>query len=121
MEAADGGSIVNTVSTSGLRWTGAAQVGYASSKPAVIQFGRVTALEYAPKRIRVNKVMPGQMHTPMVQVRLAGQRAGGDVEALLKSRVARIPLGSWATGGTLRRPPCSLPRTRRGSSRGQKS
>ncbi len=95
---ATGGAIVNTASTSGLRWTGAAQVGYASSKAAVIQFGRVTAVEYAPKRIRVNTVVPGQMHTPMVEVRLAGQRAGGDVAALLASRVARIPLGFMGDG-----------------------
>jgi NAD(P)-dependent dehydrogenase (short-subunit alcohol dehydrogenase family) len=98
MEAAGGGAIVNTASTSGLRWTGAAQVAYASSKAAVIQFGRVTAVEYAPKKIRVNTVVPGQMHTPMVEVRLAGQRAGGDVDALLKSRVARIPLGFMGDG-----------------------
>jgi NAD(P)-dependent dehydrogenase (short-subunit alcohol dehydrogenase family) len=97
MEAA-GGSIVNTASTSGLRWTGSAQVGYAASKAAVIHFGRVTAVEYAPKRIRVNTVVPGQMHTPMVEARLAGQRAGGDVESLLKSRVARIPLGFMGDG-----------------------
>ncbi len=98
MEAAGGGSIVNTASTSGLRWTGAAQVGYAASKAGVIQFGRVTAVEYAPKGIRVNTVVPGQMHTPMVEARLAGQRAGGDVDALLKSRVARIPLGFMGDG-----------------------
>jgi NAD(P)-dependent dehydrogenase (short-subunit alcohol dehydrogenase family) len=98
MEEAGGGAIVNTSSSSGLRWTGSAQVGYASSKAAVIQFGRVTAVEYAPKRIRVNTVVPGQMHTPMVEVRLAGQRFGGDVEALLKSRIARIPLGFMGDG-----------------------
>ena len=98
MEAAGGGSIVNTASTSGLRWTGAAQVGYAASKAGVIQFGRVTAGEYAPRRIRVNTVVPGQMHTPMVEARLAGQRAGGDVDALLNSRVARIPLGFMGDG-----------------------
>lgn len=98
MERQGGGAIVNTASTSGMRWTGAAQVGYASSKAAVIQFGRVTAVEYAKKNIRVNTVIPGQMHTPMVEVRLAGQRAGGDVEALLRSRVARIPLGFMGDG-----------------------
>ena len=98
MEASGGGSIVNTASTSGQRWTGAAQVGYAASKAGVIQFGRVTAVEYAPKRIRVNTVVPGQMHTPMVEARLAGQRAGGDVAALLASRVARIPLGFMGDG-----------------------
>jgi NAD(P)-dependent dehydrogenase (short-subunit alcohol dehydrogenase family) len=98
MEAAGGGAIVNTASTSGLRWTGAAQAGYAASKAGLIQFGRVTAVEYAPKRIRVNTVVPGQMHTPMVEARLAGQRAGGDVDALLRSRVARIPLGFMGDG-----------------------
>lgn len=98
MIASGGGAIVNLSSASGVRWTGAAQVGYASSKAAVIQFGKVTAVEYAPKGIRVNTVVPGQMHTPMVEARLAGQRTGGDVEALLKSRVARIPLGFMGDG-----------------------
>jgi NAD(P)-dependent dehydrogenase (short-subunit alcohol dehydrogenase family) len=98
MEKVGGGAIVNTASASGLRWTGAAQVAYASTKAAVIQFSRVTAVEYARKNIRVNTVVPGQMHTPMVEVRLAGQRAGGDVEALLQSRIARIPLGFMGDG-----------------------
>ncbi|OHZ02704.1 SDR family NAD(P)-dependent oxidoreductase [Salinicola sp. MIT1003] len=92
------GAIVNTSSTSGLRWTGAAQVAYASSKAAVIQFSRVTAVEYAPMGIRVNTIVPGQLHTPMVEARLAGQRAGGDVKALLDQRLARIPLGFMGDG-----------------------
>jgi NAD(P)-dependent dehydrogenase (short-subunit alcohol dehydrogenase family) len=98
MAAQGGGAIVNTASTSGMRWTGAAQVGYAASKAAVIQLSRVTAVEYAPQNIRVNTVVPGQLHTPMVEARLAGQRAGGDVDALLRSRVARIPLGFMGDG-----------------------
>jgi NAD(P)-dependent dehydrogenase (short-subunit alcohol dehydrogenase family) len=93
-----GGSIVNTASTSGLRWTGAAQVAYAASKAGVIQFGRVVAVQYAAQGIRVNTVVPGQMHTPMVEARLAKQRAGGDVEALLKQRLSRIPLGFMGDG-----------------------
>lgn len=98
MEQAGGGAIVNTASTSAIRWTGAAQVAYAASKAGVIQFSRVTAVEFAPKRIRVNTVVPGQMHTPMVETRLAGQRAGGDVASLLKTRQARIPLGFMGDG-----------------------
>ncbi len=98
MEKAGGGSIINTASTSGIRFTGSTQIGYAASKAGVIQFSRVAAVEYAPKRIRVNTVVPGQMHTPMVETRLAGQRAGGDVEALLKTRQARIPLGFMGDG-----------------------
>ena len=93
-----GGAIVNTASTSGTRYTGSPQIGYASSKAAVIQFSRVTAVQYAKHGIRVNTVVPGQMHTPMVEARLAKQRSGGDIEALLKSRVARIPLGFMGDG-----------------------
>jgi NAD(P)-dependent dehydrogenase (short-subunit alcohol dehydrogenase family) len=98
MEEQGGGAIVNTASTSGIRWTGAAQIGYASAKAGVIQFSRSVAVEYAPKNIRVNTVIPGQMHTPMVEVRLAGQRAGGNVETLLKERQSRIPLGFMGDG-----------------------
>jgi NAD(P)-dependent dehydrogenase (short-subunit alcohol dehydrogenase family) len=93
-----GGAIVNTASSSGIRFTGSPQIGYASAKAAVIQFSRVTAVQYAANGIRVNTVVPGQMHTPMVEVRLAKQRTGGDIESLLKSRVARIPLGFMGDG-----------------------
>jgi NAD(P)-dependent dehydrogenase (short-subunit alcohol dehydrogenase family) len=93
-----GGAIVNTASTSGITFSGSPQIGYASSKAAVIQFSRVTAVQYAKHRVRVNTVIPGQMHTPMVEVRLAKQRAGGDVDALIKSRIKRIPLGFAGDG-----------------------
>lgn len=98
MEAQGGGAIVNTASTSGLRWTGAAQVAYAACKAGVIQFSRVVAVQYANKGIRVNSVVPGQMHTPMVETRLAKQRSDGDVDALLRQRLARIPLGFMGDG-----------------------
>jgi len=98
MEQQGAGSIVNTASTSGLRWTGAAQVGYAATKAGVIQLSRVVAVQYAAHGIRVNTVVPGQLHTPMVEARLAKQRAGGDVAALLKARVARIPQGFMGDG-----------------------
>jgi NAD(P)-dependent dehydrogenase (short-subunit alcohol dehydrogenase family) len=98
MEKQGGGAIVNIASASGIRWSGSAQVAYAATKAGVIQLSRVVAVQYAPKGIRVNTVVPGQLHTPMVETRLAKQRAGGDVEALLKSRARRIPLG-WAGDG----------------------
>jgi NAD(P)-dependent dehydrogenase (short-subunit alcohol dehydrogenase family) len=98
MEAGGGGAIVNTASSSGIRWTGSPQVAYAASKAGVIQLSRVVAIQYAARGIRVNTVVPGQMHTPMVEARLAGQRSGGDVEALLATRQARIPLGFMGDG-----------------------
>jgi NAD(P)-dependent dehydrogenase (short-subunit alcohol dehydrogenase family) len=98
MEKQGGGAIINTASVSGIRWTGAAQVGYAACKAGVIQFSRVVAVQYAGRGIRVNSVVPGQMHTPLVEARLAGQRTGGDLELLLKQRLRRIPLGFMGDG-----------------------
>jgi NAD(P)-dependent dehydrogenase (short-subunit alcohol dehydrogenase family) len=98
MERQKQGSIVNLASTSGIRFTGAAQVGYAATKAGVIQMSRVVAVQYAGKGIRVNTVVPGQLHTPMVEARLAKQRAGGDIEALLKQRLKRIPAGFMGDG-----------------------
>jgi len=98
MERQKSGAIVNLASTSGIRWSGSAHVAYAATKAGIIQLSRVVAAQYAPKGIRVNTVVPGQLHTPLVEFRLARQRAGGDVEALLKSRLSRIPLGFAGDG-----------------------
>jgi len=98
MDKQKSGAIVNIASTSGLRWTGSAQVGYAATKAGVIQLTRVVAVQYAGKGIRVNTVVPGQLHTPMLEARLAKQRSGGDVESLLASRLKRIPIGFMGDG-----------------------
>lgn len=98
MLARGSGAIVNVASTSGLRWTGSAQVAYAATKAGLIQLSRVVAVQHAPQGVRVNTVVPGQLHTPMVEARLAGQRAGGDVQALLDQRQKRIPLGFMGDG-----------------------
>lgn len=98
MLAKGAGSIVNISSTSGLRWTGSAQVAYAATKAGVIQMSRVIAVQHAAQGVRVNTVVPGQLHTPMVETRLAKQRAGGNVDALLAQRQKRIPLGFMGDG-----------------------
>ena len=98
MLAKGAGSIVNISSTSGMRWTGSAQVAYAATKAGVIQMSRVIAVQHAAQGVRVNSVVPGQLHTPMVETRLARQRAGGDVDALLAQRQKRIPLGFMGDG-----------------------
>jgi hypothetical protein len=98
MERQGSGAIVNLASTSGIRWSGSAHVAYAATKAGIIQLSRVVAMQYAARGIRVNTVVPGQLHTPLVEFRLAKQRAGGDVESLLASRRKRIPLGVEGDG-----------------------
>ena len=92
------GAIINVASTSGIRFTGAFQVGYAATKAGVIQLSRVVAVQYAAKGIRVNSIVPGQLHTPMVEARLARQRAGGDVAGAAGAALKRIPIGFAGDG-----------------------
>jgi 3alpha(or 20beta)-hydroxysteroid dehydrogenase len=64
LEAAGGGTIVNTASYVALTgMTGLTS--YAASKAAVLGMTRVAALELAGKGIRVNAMCPGAIDTPM--------------------------------------------------------
>jgi NAD(P)-dependent dehydrogenase (short-subunit alcohol dehydrogenase family) len=56
------GSIVNTASVAGLGG-GAAPPAYSAAKAAVLNLTRLTAVELAPHRIRVNAVNPGVIKT----------------------------------------------------------
>jgi NAD(P)-dependent dehydrogenase (short-subunit alcohol dehydrogenase family) len=56
------------------------------------------SIEYASKGIRINSVLPGQLHTPLVEVRVAKNQSGGDVQAILKRRQARIPMPFMGDG-----------------------
>src|SRR5690606_12263922 len=67
MEAQGGGSIVNISSVASIRYTGVPYATYYATKAAMNHLTRTTAVEYAPKNIRVNAVLPGLMKTPMVE------------------------------------------------------
>ena len=100
MEAQGKGAVVNVSSVAGLRndgHGGRQHVAYSASKAAVIQFSRSTAGAFVKKGIRCNTVVPGLMHTPLVEQRLAKAVAGGDAAALIASRNARTPMGRMGT------------------------
>lgn len=97
-ESGRGGSIINLASIAALRHFGPNVVAYAASKAGIIKFTQVTGVQYAPKMIRCNTIVPGLMNTPLVEVRLAGQRAGGDVEAIRRSRDSQVPMGHMGDG-----------------------
>jgi NAD(P)-dependent dehydrogenase (short-subunit alcohol dehydrogenase family) len=52
-------------------------------------------VQYAPKHIRVNAVLPGLMKTPMVEktAGLAAEYGEGDIEQMWKVRDAQCPMG----------------------------
>jgi NAD(P)-dependent dehydrogenase (short-subunit alcohol dehydrogenase family) len=92
MERQGGGAIVNVSSVAALRYIGKPQVGYSAAKAALIQFTRTTAVIHAGSGVRLNCVVPGLMHTPLVE-RLAEKYAGGDYEGFVKKRHNQVPMG----------------------------
>jgi NAD(P)-dependent dehydrogenase (short-subunit alcohol dehydrogenase family) len=73
MIEAGGGAIVNTASQWGLH-PAPNHIAYNTSKAAVAAFTQNLARDYAPQKIRVNAVCPGEIHTPMLE---AGVKRSG--------------------------------------------
>jgi NAD(P)-dependent dehydrogenase (short-subunit alcohol dehydrogenase family) len=95
MVAQGGGSIINISSIASIRHLGISYVTYATTKAAMNQMTRTTAVEFAAKKVRVNAILPGLMKTPMVEhsAGLAKSYAKGDVEAMWRARDAQVPMG----------------------------
>jgi NAD(P)-dependent dehydrogenase (short-subunit alcohol dehydrogenase family) len=90
------GAIVNIASVAGMRndfLSGRSHVGYSASKAGVIQLSRSVAGTYAKRNVRVNTVVPGLMHTPLVETRLARTVGGNDLRKLIDARNAAVPMG----------------------------
>ncbi|HTV71412.1 MAG TPA: SDR family NAD(P)-dependent oxidoreductase [Rhizobiaceae bacterium] len=88
------GSIVNIGSIASLQWMGLPYIGYTTTKAAVVTITKNIARQYAPSGIRANCVLPGLMHTPMIQVLTA---AYGDEQAMIEKRNAQVPMGKMGT------------------------
>jgi NAD(P)-dependent dehydrogenase (short-subunit alcohol dehydrogenase family) len=90
----DGGSIIMTSSVAGI--VGFAGLGaYVTSKHAVVGIMRVSALEAAPRKIRVNSVHPSPVNNRMMRSIEEGASAG-HAEQVKKQFEASIPLGRYA-------------------------
>jgi NAD(P)-dependent dehydrogenase (short-subunit alcohol dehydrogenase family) len=94
-QTGQGGTIVNVGSIGGMTFQvgGRVSAGYAASKAGLIAFGRSTAIAYVRKGIRVNTVVPGVMHTPLVEHRLVRQLGADDAAKLIAQRHASVPMG----------------------------
>ena len=94
MERQGHGAIVNLASVAGLRMTAnRAHLAYSTSKLGILALSKSTAISYAKKGIRCNAVIPGLMHTPLVEHRLAKTIAANDLQRLIDKRNAQCPTG----------------------------
>jgi len=83
MIAQGGGAIVNTASQWGLH-PAPGHIAYNTSKAAVAAFTLNLARDYAPAKVRVNAVCPGEVRTPMLESNLARSgRSLDDLNALV--------------------------------------
>lgn len=93
----DGGSIIVTSSVAGLRAPGPAQVGYTTSKHAIVGMVRSVAIDAAPRGIRVNSLHPGMVESKMmhqVEEEIAGE---GDPSKVHNKCLSYVPLGRYVT------------------------
>ena len=97
MEAQGSGAIVSISSINAIRTLPALSLAYGVSKAGIISLTREIAVEYAPKGIRVNAILPGMMATPFVTASLT-EAYGGDVGDMMDQRDAFCPTGKQGEG-----------------------
>jgi NAD(P)-dependent dehydrogenase (short-subunit alcohol dehydrogenase family) len=90
----DGGSIIMTSSVAGIIGF-AGLSAYVTSKHAVVGIMRATAIEAAPRKIRVNTVHPSPVNNRMMRSIEEGASPGHG-EEVKKQFEATIPLGRYA-------------------------
>jgi NAD(P)-dependent dehydrogenase (short-subunit alcohol dehydrogenase family) len=99
MQAADGGTIVNTASALSLVSDPFLPV-YTASKHAVLGLTRSVGVAYAADGIRCNCVCPGDMQTPMIEKYWA---ATGDPEKAREEMASMYPAGKIGQPGEVAR------------------
>jgi NAD(P)-dependent dehydrogenase (short-subunit alcohol dehydrogenase family) len=91
-------AIVNLSSIAALRMSAdRPHVAYSASKYGVIALSKSIAIENAKAGVRCNTVIPGLMHTPLVESRLVRQLGAGDAATLIAKRNAQVPKGQMGT------------------------
>jgi NAD(P)-dependent dehydrogenase (short-subunit alcohol dehydrogenase family) len=98
MEAQRSGAIINVGSIGGMRHLGHNHVGYSAGKAGLVQFTRQLAVQYGPKGIRANTIIPGLIDTPLLEHRAAKQKGRADLATLRSEAKTRVPLGRRGDG-----------------------
>ncbi len=92
MEKQGGGAIVNISSTSSIRYGGYPSDSYNASKGEVNQLTQSIAVQYAAKGIRSNCILPGLMHTPMIEEFVTSAYGTVNVDEMIKQRNEICPM-----------------------------
>lgn len=90
----DGGSVVITSSTAGLR-ASPNFAAYCASKHAVVGLMRTAAAECAPRRIRVNTIHPAMVDSEMMRRIESMPQNAGSPDEVRRRFESRIPLGRY--------------------------
>ena len=91
------GSIINISSIASTHSLGYSCISYSASKGAVNSFTRDIALNYGPKGIRCNSILPGLMNTPLIHSGNVTE-VYGSTEEMVRQRDSLIPLGKMGDG-----------------------
>ncbi len=88
------GAIVNLSSIAALRMSAdRPHIAYSASKYGILALSKSIAMEQARAGVRCNTVVPGLMHTPLVENRLVRQLGANDAAQLIARRNAQVPMG----------------------------
>ena len=94
MEKQGKGSIINIASIAGLSMSAdRAHIAYSTTKLGLFAFSKSIAVTHAKQGIRCNTVVPGLMHTALVEHRLAKTIGANDLQGLIDRRNAQCPTG----------------------------
>jgi NAD(P)-dependent dehydrogenase (short-subunit alcohol dehydrogenase family) len=85
---AGGGSVINIASFVALVGSTVPQDAYTASKGAVIALTKSLAVQFGPKKVRVNAICPGPIETPLMRDLLTDENKK-------RLRLNRIPIGRF--------------------------
>jgi len=91
MEKQGSGAIVNVSSLASLRCSPVPMLAYNTTKAGVNALTRSIAMQYAPKGVRANAILPGLIRTPMA-VDDVVRRFGVDRDKLVQVRDRAVPM-----------------------------
>lgn len=104
----EGGAVVAVSSIAGLRYIGKPQIAYNTTKAAMMQFMKATAVMYAAKRVRLNTVVPGLMETPYTRELYKRYPLPGGYEEFKGMRDQQVPMGHMGDAWDVANAACFL-------------